>query len=499
MISPERQRLTVNIGLIFVASIAAVVALVYPTPVFTIIGTIIVIAAVVPLLYRVLNPPALREEPEPVGPAFPPDFNWKPEVMMVVGAGTGGNNILYREITLHADTKESNEYGSRFRSNRRGDDLMTTWPDFNDDNINELLYSALTGFVAYPRTVGARADSPDFQGWRYPPLRTEETVPGTLAPGGRVYFEPHDAALGPTSQAIDFMKERRQEIRGIIEREETFHDLSGVVHLVAAGNTGISFFKEIDVKSCVTLDSQWKYHVILYVEGGVEEIKRVPLIAAFKDQLDDMRQFVTARGQGVAGAGGYLPVILTDNLQGRSLTKLDHMALTLMLAGSCASANNVIGDPFRLMNVASLYAPFVPKHKSTEWLLSKTRNVNDWADQFVKLDPRDWTCLWSDFKTDVDLKERAEVVVILAGDENACVRLFDRVEEKFYERGIRATAIGCNIPGAKTVWMAGCVPLTVDEVKDSLMAEVFKPLAKGAETVDVDRVPQEGEAELSNP
>jgi hypothetical protein len=86
---------------------------------------------------------------------------------MVVGAGNAGDNILWRARTVEPGSRESNEYGSRFRDNQR-----VTCPDFNDDKINEVLYSSLTGFVLYPVTT---AGTPEFQGWRYPPERIEES------------------------------------------------------------------------------------------------------------------------------------------------------------------------------------------------------------------------------------------------------------------------------------------------------------------------------------
>ena len=46
------------------------------------------------------------------------------------------------------------------------------------------------------------------------------------------------------------------------------------------------------------------------------------------------------------------------------------------------------------------------------------------------------------------------------------------------ERGVNAVAVCSYIPGAKSVWMAACVPLTADEVENSVMAPVFIPLAK---------------------
>ena len=69
-------------------------------------------------------------------------------------------------------------------------------------------------------------------------------------------------------------------------------------------------------------------------------------------------------------------------------------------------------------------------------------------------------------------------MVLLAGDEDVCANLFEAVEEEFSERGVNAVAVCSYIPGAKSVWMAACVPLIADEVENSVMAPVFIPLAK---------------------
>ena len=460
MVSPERQRLAVTIGLILVASIAAVVAALYPHPVVVVICTVLVIVSVASLLWNGYKAPRIVSPVEEEG--LPQDFVWRREALMVVGAGNAGDNILWRARNVEPGTRESNEYGSRFRNNQR-----VTWPDFNDDNINEVLYSSLTGFVLYPVTA---TGTPEFQGWRYPPERIEESNEVKLEPGGRIYFEPHSAALGATTEAMQFMGERRQEIRGIIQRQDTFQDLLGVVHIVGAGNTGMSFFSEIDVANCVQVDPAWRYHVVLYVEGTVTEAKRPHLLDAFGKQIEQLRTFMRA------GDGRYLPILLTDN-KGRGQTKMDHMALTLMLAGSCASNNRVVGDPYRLTTVSALYAPFVPRHRDAQ-SLARTRNVRQWAQDLAELNPTNWGCLWSGFKPDIDPSQRENVVVLLAGDEDVCANLFEAVEEEFSERGVNAVAVCSYIPGAKSVWMAACVPLTADEVENSVMAPVFIPLAK---------------------
>ena len=132
MVSPERQRLAVTIGLILVASIAAVVAALYPHPVVVVICTVLVIVSVVFLIWNGYKAPRIVSPVEEEG--LPQDFDWRREALMVVGAGNAGDNILWRARTVEPGTRESNEYGSRFRNNQR-----VTWPDFNDDNINEVL------------------------------------------------------------------------------------------------------------------------------------------------------------------------------------------------------------------------------------------------------------------------------------------------------------------------------------------------------------------------
>ncbi|MGE4657715.1 MAG: hypothetical protein AAEI08_02160 [Gammaproteobacteria bacterium] len=454
---------------ILVACIAVVVAVAYPHSIAVVICTVLVFVSVAFLFWKVYKMPRITTPVDEEG--LPQDFDWKREALMVVGAGNAGENILWRARNVEPGTRESNEYGSRFRNNQR-----VTWPDFNDDNINEVLYSSLTGFVLYPVTRGDTG-TPEFQGWRYPPERKEESDAVKLEPGGRIYFEPHSAALGATTEAMQFMGERRQEIRGIIQRQDTFQDLLGVIHIVGAGNTGMSFFSEIDVAGCVQVDPAWRYHVILYIEGTVTEAKRPHLLAAFGKQIEELRQLMRA------GEGRYLPTILTDN-QGRGQTKLDHMALTLMLAGSCASNNRVVGDPYRLTTVAELYAPFVPRHREAQ-SLARTRNVRQWAQDLAALDPMNWGCLWSHFNPGIDPSQRENVVVLLAGDEDVCATVFEVVEEEFAERGVNAVAVCSYIPRAKSVWMAACVPLTTPEVENSVMAPVFIPLAKVRPIPDV--------------
>jgi UDP-N-acetylmuramyl pentapeptide phosphotransferase/UDP-N-acetylglucosamine-1-phosphate transferase len=59
MVSPERQRLAVTVGLILVASIAAVVAALYPHPVAVVICTVLVIVSVVFLIWNGYKAPRI--------------------------------------------------------------------------------------------------------------------------------------------------------------------------------------------------------------------------------------------------------------------------------------------------------------------------------------------------------------------------------------------------------------------------------------------------------
>jgi hypothetical protein len=474
MITSEKLSLVAAAVLMAGAVIASLVVAIFPNLFTAITATVLVVPSlVVGLRYAFGTPKPPPPPSDPVIPVWPEGFSWGKESLMVVGAGNAGDNLLWRSIRVDNNNKENPEYGHSTRSSQANADQRATWPDFNDVNINSLLYSSLTGFVLYPLARGG-GNNRDYQGWRYPPAQIEETNGVTLDPGGRIYFEPHGAALGEAPEAFRFMQERHQEISGIISRQDTFQEINGLIHLVAAGNTGMSFFTQIDIENSIQLDPMYKFnHLILYLEGGgLTAAKVAPLSKAFGKRVAELQELVSV------GEGRFLPIILTDN-RDRGMTKMDHMALILMLAGSCASNNPVFGDPFRLTTVASLYAPFVPHRRDVQALYRNARAMKSWAQDLVKLNPRSWDCLWSAFDPNIPITMRDEVVILLAGDQDVCTDVFQEVEEEFNKQNVRATAICCYIPGAKSVWMAAFAPLTEPEVEDSVMAEVFKPLAKG--------------------
>jgi len=73
MVSPERQRLAVTIGLILVASIAAVVAALYPHPVVVVICTVLVIVSAAFLFWNSYKAPRIVSPVEEKG--LPQDFD----------------------------------------------------------------------------------------------------------------------------------------------------------------------------------------------------------------------------------------------------------------------------------------------------------------------------------------------------------------------------------------------------------------------------------------
>ena len=447
--------LPATISVVSVACIGAVVPIAYPHPISVILGTIVVVLSVAWLLYRAFQPPA----PDPItaaaGAVFPDGFKWKQEALMAVGGGNVSDGLIWKE---RERVLESQEYGSL-------DSRFVTWPDFRDPKINRLLHSALTGFVLTPVNRNDQLDD-YLKGWKHPPDRKEGAdVDAEI--GGRIWFEPHFAGQASPKESFERMRMRRDEIRGIIQ--DNFENVNGVVHIVSASNSATAFFTQIDVQGLVGAEAlEYRNHMILYVDDRIRPGRVDDYIEATAGEIKKFTDRIVHDNQ-------YFPILLTDN-RTHNNQKLDHMALILMLAGAAASGGNE-GDPYKLLTLASVYAPFVPKRQTVRNLRSVLAR-QEWANLLAAMDPEIWPCLWTGFDASIPAAYREGIVVIMAGDERECAGVFVCIQSALRSKDIDSSVIIAHVPGAETIWMAACVPLTKSELEISQMAPVFMPLAK---------------------
>ena len=451
------------IAMIIVALIGAIVALVFPDPAVVILGTILVVASLAALFWAAFQPPRTDPNDAAAGAVFPDGFNWKREALMVVGGGNVTDNLLWKERDRE---DESREYGSP-------DAQWATWPDFRDPKINRLLHGSLTGFVLAPVNNDYQLQGYP-RGWRHPPDRKEgDDLDAAI--GGRILFEPHLAGRASPTETLERMKMRKEDVQGLIQ--ENFQEIDGVVHIVSASNSATAFFSEIDVQGIVgAANLEYRNHMILYVDDRI-----------FPDRVDDLVEATAAEikrfTDRIDHNSQYFPILLTDNRSNFSGKKLDHMAIILMLAGASAVAANE-GDPYKLLTLASIYAPFVPKHMQVKRIRNRTA-TQEWANSLAAMDPEIWPCLWTGFDATVPASHREGIVIIMAGDQRDCTGVFECIRTALRPKDISASVIIAHVPGAETIWMAACVPLTKPELEISQMAPVFMPLAKsGPETAE---------------
>ena len=450
------------VAMISVACVGAVVAIIFPDPIVVILGTVLVVSSVSLLLVAALQPPP----PDPItaaaGAVFPDGFKWKQEALMVVGGGNVSDGLLWKERERQ---DESQEYGSL-------DSRYVTWPDFRDPKINRLLHSALTGFVLTP--VNSNDQIHDYlKGWKHPPDR-KEGADVDAAVGGRIWFAPHFAGQASPKQSFERMRMRKDEIQGLIQ--DNFDNVNGVVHVVSASNSATAFFTQVDVQGIVGATAlEYRNHMILYIDDRI-----------LPDRVDDYVEATAAEiklfTERLEHDSQYFPILLTDN-RTHVNRKLDHMAIILMLAGASAVAANE-GDPYKLLTLASVYAPFVPRKQTIRNMRTRIAR-QEWANLLASLDPEKWPCLWTGFDASIPAVHREGIVVLMAGDQRECAGVFECIQTALRPKDISASVIIAHVPGAETIWMAACVPLTKSELEISQMAPVFAPLAKpGPEPVE---------------
>lgn len=451
--------------------IALAFATIFPNPLNVTITSLVIVATLVWLYISMPRRTTLQDgllvasptpglpEHDPNSPAIPDDYEWRKEALFIVGGGNAADNLLWRKerVTVKHDGVS--------QSRRSRETTTLRWQDFEDRAINHLLHAAATGFVLYP--VNAPGDlNTAFSGWRQP-ASGKEGVDVDPKMGGRIWFDPHLAALAGPINSQERMKLREREVQQAIAQMETLENVLCVVHIVSASLTSSSFFKEIDIQRAMqTLGYQ--YDVIFYIEGPVIQGREPYIREALQVGIDRFKSNIKSPGQ-------YVPIIATDNVN-RPDEKLDHMGIILMLAGACASRAD-FGDPYKPAAIANVYAPFIPVSKKNN-LLQQQASVNFWAEEFTSLDPDRWDCLWSGFDKKVPPSDRGDILVLMAGDQEICSNVFKRVQVALKNKGVSAQACVAHVPGAQVTWMAGLVPLTKAEVKMSIMEPVFAPLCK---------------------
>ena len=449
------------IAMIMVALVGAVIALIFPNLAVVVLGAILVVASLAALFWAASRPPPTDPNTAAAGAVFPDGFHWKREALMVVGGGNVTDNLLWKERDRE---DESREYGSP-------DSQWATWPDFRDPKINRLLHGSLTGFVLAPVNNDDQLQGYP-KGWRHPPDRKEGDGLDA-AVGGRILFEPHLAGRASPKETMERMRMRKEDVQGLIQ--ENFQEIDGVVHILSASNSATAFFSEIDVQGIVgAANLEYRNHMILYVDDRILPDRVDDLVEATAAEIKRFTDRIDNNGQ-------YFPILLTDNRSNNSGKKLDHMAIILMLAGASAAAANE-GDPYKLLTLASIYAPFVPKHIQVKRIRNRTAR-QEWANSLAAMDPEIWPCLWTGFDATVSPSHREGIVIIMAGDQRECAGVFECIQIALRPKDISASVIIAHVPGAETIWMAACVPLTKPELEISQMAPVFMPLAKsGPET-----------------